>query len=98
MGSDDTYGAQGQTGGASSGTAGEYGMGSGRTEQQETPSSGYHSGGGTGNKSSESSDSKKDSTSGKLMEKMGGMFKNEKMQESGAEKRRQAGYGEGDDY
>ena len=27
------------------------------------------------------------------MEKMGGMFKNEKMKEQGAEKRAQAGYG-----
>lgn len=41
-------------------------------------------------------DSGKDSTMGKLMEKAGGMLKNEKIQERGAEKRDQAG--RGDDY
>ncbi len=34
-----------------------------------------------------------DSTMGKLMEKAGGMFKNEKMEQKGAEKRNQAGGG-----
>ena len=35
-----------------------------------------------------------DSTAGKLMEKVGGMFGNDKMQEKGFEKREQAGYGQ----
>ena len=34
-----------------------------------------------------------DSTMGKMMEKAGGMFKNEGMEKKGAEKREQAGYG-----
>lgn len=34
-----------------------------------------------------------DSTMGKMMEKAGGMFKNKGMEEKGAEKREQAGYG-----
>lgn len=37
-----------------------------------------------------------DSTSGKIMEKVGGMFGNKNMQEKGSAKRDQAGYGEGD--
>ena len=37
----------------------------------------------------------KDSTMGKLMEKAGGMLKNEKMVEKGEQKREQAGYGQG---
>jgi len=41
-----------------------------------------------------SSSGKKDSTAGKLMEKAGNLFKSEKLEERGAEKRRQAG---GDD-
>ena len=43
----------------------------------------------------------KDSTMGKMMEKAGGMFKSDKMEEKGAEKRREAGGYEGgrsDDY
>lgn len=36
-----------------------------------------------------------DSTSGKIMEKVGGMLGNTKMQEKGSAKREQAGYGEG---
>jgi len=37
-----------------------------------------------------------DSMSGKFMEKAGGMFKSDKMQQQGTEKREQAGYGGGD--
>lgn len=37
-----------------------------------------------------------DSTMGKLMEKAGGMFKNDKMEQKGAEKRNQAGGGYND--
>ena len=36
-----------------------------------------------------------DSKSGKIMEKLGGMMGNEKMQQKGYEKREQAGYGSG---
>ena len=36
-----------------------------------------------------------DSKSGKFMEKIGGMFGNEKMEQKGYEKREQAGYGGG---
>ncbi len=39
----------------------------------------------------DSSGGKKDSTMGKLMEKAGGMLKNEKMERQGEEKRREAG-------
>lgn len=35
-----------------------------------------------------------DSTSGKIMEKMGGMFGNKQMEEKGAAKREKAGYGD----
>ncbi|KAL8825107.1 MAG: hypothetical protein Q9170_007928 [Blastenia crenularia] len=59
--------------------------------------SGSTGGAGFGNKSSkrDDDDSKgNDSTSGKLMEKVGGMFGNEKMKEKGMEKREQAGYGD----
>ena len=38
-----------------------------------------------------------DSTSGKLMEKVGGMFHSDKMEQKGAEKRAQAGAGSGYD-
>ena len=38
-----------------------------------------------------------DSKAGKFMEKMGGMMGNEKMEQKGAEKREQAGYGAGSD-
>ncbi|KAL8748400.1 MAG: hypothetical protein Q9199_008207, partial [Rusavskia elegans] len=59
--------------------------------------SGSTGGAGYGNKSSNhhDGDSKKgDSTSGKMMEKLGGMFGNEKMKEQGREKREGAGYGD----
>ena len=36
-----------------------------------------------------------DSKSGKIMEKLGGLMGNEKMQQKGYEKREQAGYGSG---
>lgn len=36
-----------------------------------------------------------DSKGGKIMEKLGGMMGNEKMQQKGYEKREQAGYGSG---
>ncbi|KAL8806953.1 MAG: hypothetical protein Q9200_004846 [Gallowayella weberi] len=56
--------------------------------------SGATGGAGFGNKTSNyNDDNKNDSTSGKLMEKMGGMFGNEKMKEQGREKRENAGYG-----
>ncbi|KAL9046318.1 MAG: hypothetical protein Q9206_007109 [Seirophora lacunosa] len=59
--------------------------------------SGSTGGAGYGNKSSnrDSDDGPKDSTSGKIMEKVGGMLGNTKMQEKGSAKREQAGYGEG---
>ncbi|KAL8977761.1 MAG: hypothetical protein Q9177_006565, partial [Variospora cf. flavescens] len=58
--------------------------------------SGSTGGAGYGNKSSNrhSDDGPGDSTSGKIMEKVGGMFGNTKMQEKGSAKREQAGYGE----
>ncbi|KAI4230430.1 MAG: hypothetical protein L6R36_000059 [Xanthoria steineri] len=59
--------------------------------------SGTTAGVGYGNKSSskDDGDSKKgDSTSGKMMEKLGGMIGNEKMKEQGREKREGAGYGD----
>ncbi|KAL8966380.1 MAG: hypothetical protein Q9197_006020 [Variospora fuerteventurae] len=58
--------------------------------------SGSTGGAGYGNKSSnrDSDDGPGDSTSGKIMEKVGGMFGNTKMQEKGSAKREQAGYGE----
>nr|OQO20320.1 hypothetical protein B0A51_12481 [Rachicladosporium sp. CCFEE 5018] len=59
--------------------------------------SGATGGAGFGNKSSDhdSKDKKSDSTMGKLMEKAGGMLKNEKIADQGREKREQAGYGQG---
>ena len=39
-----------------------------------------------------------DSTMGKMMEKAGGMFKNKGMEEKGAQKREQAGYGDDSNY
>jgi hypothetical protein len=57
--------------------------------------SGTTGGAGYGNKTGSYGDdedsSKKDSTAGKLMEKVGGLFKNENMERKGAEKRSQAG-------
>ncbi|KAI9870983.1 MAG: hypothetical protein M1823_008583, partial [Watsoniomyces obsoletus] len=89
LGRDDTYGDSSLTGGESTGRGGEYGMGSGRTGRQD------EGGIGTGTGGYDDDDSKrgdkKDSTMGKLMEKAGGMFKSDKLEEQGAEKRRQAG-------
>jgi hypothetical protein len=67
------------------------GVGSGRTERQEQ--GGFGVGGGDYDNDNESGrgNKKGDSTAGKLLEKAGGLFKNEKMKESGAEKRREAG-------
>lgn len=49
-------------------------------------------GGGRGDYDQTSGGNKKgDSTMGKMMEKAGGLFKNEKMQTQGEEKRREAG-------
>ncbi|KAL8783930.1 MAG: hypothetical protein Q9213_004260 [Squamulea squamosa] len=62
--------------------------------------SGTTGGAGFGNKAfrRDNKDNKTgDSTSGKIMEKMGGMFGNEKMKEQGREKRGNAGYGD-DNY
>jgi hypothetical protein len=105
-GSDDTYGDSGQSGGASTGRSGEYGMGSGRTDQQQLGGyggdssykqntggyggdSGYGDSGNTGTK---------DSTTGKLMEKAGGIFGSKSMEEKGRAKREDAGgYGGSDD-
>ncbi|KAL9028015.1 MAG: hypothetical protein Q9196_003552 [Gyalolechia fulgens] len=61
--------------------------------------SGATGGAGFGNKSSnrrDDDDNEKgqDSTSGKLMEKVGGMFGNDKMKEKGMEKRERARYGD----
>jgi hypothetical protein len=57
--------------------------------------SGSTGGAGYGNKTGSHGDdedsSKKDSTAGKLMEKVGGLFKNENLERKGAEKRSQAG-------
>jgi hypothetical protein len=57
--------------------------------------SGTTGGAGYGNKTGSYGDddesSKKDSTAGKLMEKVGGMFKNENLERKGAEKRSHAG-------
>ncbi len=86
---------------------GEY-RGSGGMGEHSKPYSGGHGthgsgttgGAGYGNKSSsygDEDDSKKDSTAGKLMEKVGGMFKNEGLERKGAEKRGQAGRDE-DNY
>lgn len=71
------------------------GLGSGRTDAQE--SGGYGAGDNTGSSydDNDSSSRNKDSTTGKLLEKAGSLFKNEKLQERGAEKRRDAG---SDDY
>jgi hypothetical protein len=65
-------------------------MGSGRTGQQE--SGGY----GDSSYDDSSNTGNKDSTTGKLMEKAGGMFGSKSMEEKGRAKREQAG-GYGDD-
>ncbi|KAL8698063.1 MAG: hypothetical protein Q9224_002024, partial [Gallowayella concinna] len=57
--------------------------------------SGTTGGAGFGNKTSNRNDDKKnDSTSGKLMEKMGSMIGNERIKEQGRGKREHAGYGD----
>jgi hypothetical protein len=65
------------------------------TGGHDTYGSGSTGGAGYGNKSGSFGDdddsSKKDSTAGKLMEKVGGLFKNENLEHKGAEKRSQAG-------
>ncbi|KAL8687184.1 MAG: hypothetical protein Q9218_006575 [Villophora microphyllina] len=91
---------------SSGGTTGDssYG-GNSETARNSDPYTGHNEygsgatgGAGFGNKSTnrKNSDDGKpgDSTSGKLMEKMGGMFGNEKMADKGREKRGQAGYGD----
>lgn len=81
---------------------GEYGGSAGMADHNKPYSGGHDSygsgttgGPGYGNKSSSYGDdddsSKKDSTAGKLMEKVGGMFKNENLERKGADKRNQAG-------
>ena len=73
-------------------------MGSGRTQDQDE--GGY--GAGSGGRSYDNNDDsgKTDSKAGKFMEKAGNLFGSDKLQERGAEKRREAGgYGGGsDDY
>jgi hypothetical protein len=112
-GSDDTYGGPGQGGGASTGRSGEYGTGSGRTGQQESGGYGGDSSykqdtGGYGGDSSYKQDTggygdsgntgTKDSTTGKLMEKAGGLFGSKSIEEKGRAKREDAGgYGGSDD-
>ena len=67
-------------------------MGSGRTGAQDA--GGHGAGTGDDNRYDDDNDKsggKKDSTAGKLMEKVGGMLKNEKLEKQGAEKRREAG-------
>lgn len=87
------YGNEGTTGGASSGMdQGEYGVGSGRSQQQEM--GGMGAGGGNSGDNYDDGNSgskKKDSTMGKLMEKAGGMMKNEKLEQKGAQKRAEQG-------
>ena len=84
---------------------GEYHDSEGMSEHSKPYSGGHESygsgstgGAGYGNKSStygaDDDSSKKDSTAGKLMEKVGGLFKNENMEHRGAEKRSQAGHAE----
>lgn len=103
-GTDDSYGSSTAAG---TGTSG-YGRGndddtgfggntSGRTAQGDDSYGG--SGGGRqqtyGDDDNDQSSNKNDSTTGKLLEKAGGFFKSDKLQERGAEKRRDAG---SDDY
>ncbi|KAK5080900.1 hypothetical protein LTR05_008216 [Lithohypha guttulata] len=107
LGADDTYGTEGDTGGNDTGYDHNYGMGTGRTVEQEkggilptepgrVDSRGEeqglgHSDRGADTTSTSQSGSGGDSTMGKMMEKAGGMFKNEKLQQRGEEKRREAG-------
>jgi hypothetical protein len=97
IGQDDTYGSSGTTGGVSSGRDNEYGMGSGRTGAQDAGGYGTGSSNTYGDDDNDNSRSKKnDSTAGKLMEKAGSMFKSSKLEERGAEKRREAGRDDND--
>ncbi|KAK5946679.1 hypothetical protein PMZ80_000822 [Knufia obscura] len=107
LGENDAYGDEGHAGGNQVGAAQNYGMGSGRTVDQErggvlpvepgrddarSSGRGDEYGVGSGRDDDESSGGKKkDSTMGKLMEKAGGMLKNEKIERQGEEKRREAG-------
>lgn len=69
---------------------GEYGIGSGRSQQQNV--GGIGAGGNSDSYDDGNSGSKKkDSTMGKLMEKAGGMMKNEKLEQKGAQKRAEQG-------
>ena len=72
---------------------GEYGVGSGRSQQQNIGGVGAGSGnsGGDNYGDDNSGSKKKDSTMGKLMEKAGGMMKNEKLEQKGAQKRAEQG-------
>lgn len=92
--SSDTYGS-GNTGSGlggdnygSSKTTGSSGFGN---DSSNTYGSGNNTSSGYGDDSYDSSNKKNDSTMGKLMEKAGGMLKNEKIQEKGTEKRAAAG-------
>jgi hypothetical protein len=67
---------------------GEYGVGSGRTQDQETGGIG---GGSSNYDDDNSGGGKKDSTMGKLMEKAGGVLKHDGLQQKGAQKRADAG-------
>ena len=58
-----------------------YGMGAGRTGQQEQ--GGFGAGGDYDDDTSRRSGGKNDSTMGKMMEKAGGLFKNKGMEEKG---------------
>jgi len=110
LGQNDTYGDEGHTGGNETGRAQNYGMGSGRTVDQERGGvlpaepgrddirssrrgdDEYGTGSGRGYDDDETSGGKKkDSTMGKIMEKAGGLLKNEKIERQGAEKRQEAG-------
>ncbi len=92
LGQDDTYGDSTRTGGGATGRGDDYGLGSGRTGQQESGGFGGTTGGQYGDDNNTSSGgNKNDSTAGKMMEKAGNLFKSDKLQERGAEKRREAG-------
>jgi len=99
LGQDDTYGSSTKTGGIGTDRDDNFGVGSGRTGQQEYGGVGAggdrNTTGGYDEDGNRGGDGKsKDSTAGKLMEKAGSLFKSGKLEEKGAEKRRQAG---GDD-
>ncbi|KAJ9656040.1 hypothetical protein H2198_005200 [Neophaeococcomyces mojaviensis] len=94
LGANDTYGDEKETGGADTGRDHNYGMGSGRTASQERGGIFPTEPGRDDvrrDRDDTSGSSKQDSTAGKLMEKAGGMFKSNKLQERGEQKRREAG-------